>query len=118
MRKTLLLSLMAPLWVAPLTAHSTPQSGHAFVSWTEFFIQADRSGDGGLSLEEIERFKNHGDMPGFHPFMTRHFKELDMDGNQQVTMHEMKMVTMKMGMSDAEVSTGFKRGFMWDPAPN
>ena len=118
MRKTLLLSLMAPLAIAPLTAHSAPKSGPVFVPWTELVIQADRNSDGGLTLEEIERFKDHGNMLGFHPFMTKYFKELDSDGNEQVTMHEIKRVTMKMGMSDAEVSTGFRRGFMWDPAPN
>lgn len=118
MKKTLLLSLVAPLWIAPLTAHSTPKLGHAFVPWTELVIQADENGDGGLTPEEIERFKNHGDMLGFYPFMNKHFKELDMDSDNKVSMHEIKMVTMKMGMNDAEVSTGFKRGFMWDPAPN
>lgn len=115
---SLLFTLMAPLLITPLTAHSAPDLGHAFVPWTDLVLHADENGDGGLAIDEIERFRGHDQVKGFFPFMSKHFNDLDKDGDSKVTMHEIKMATMKMGMTDAEVSTGFKRDFMWDAAPN
>ena len=101
-----------------LTAHHTPRSGHAFVPWTELVIQADRNGDGGLTLEEIERLQNHGNTIGAYPFMHEHFNGPERNGNERVNMHEIKAVIPKSGRTDAELFTGFTHGeFMWHTAP-
>ena len=112
--RTLFLALSAPMWIAPLAAHAAPE----MTPWTELVLQADENGDGGLSLEEIDRYRNHGALIGFHPFMSKHFTEFDSDGDHKVNMAEIKSGTMKMGMTDADVSQGFNRGFKWDAAPN
>ncbi len=89
--------------------------GAGFMPWTDLVMEADKNGDGGLSMDEIKSYENHTHMAGFFPFMLNHFEELDADGDKRVTMYEIKKGTMKMGMTDADVSTGFNQGFVFAP---
>jgi hypothetical protein len=86
-----------------------------FMPWTEIMLEADTDGSGSLRMSEIKAFKASDHFVGFQPFMVDHFKDCDTNGDDEVTMAELKTCTMSMGMSDAEVSTGFHRGFGFMP---
>ena len=110
MKRNILVALLSTLWVVPLTSY-----GGGFMPWTDLIIQVDEDGDGAMTMQEIERYKEHKDITGFYPFMLNHFDELDANGDKMISMYEIKKGTMKMGMTDAEVSTGFNRGFIFAP---
>lgn len=87
-----------------------------FMPWTDVMMEADTDGDGGVSMAEIKAFRLGSRFQGFQPWMVDHFAELDLDGNGEISMYELKKGAMSMEMTDAEVSTGFYRGFGFMPA--
>ncbi len=91
-------------------------SAQGFMPWTDVMMEADSDKDGSVSMEEIKAFRLGSRFQGFQPWMVDHFAELDLDGDGSVSMYELKKGTMGMEMSDAEVSSGFYRGFGFMPS--
>jgi hypothetical protein len=87
-----------------------------FMPWTEVMLDADTDGSGTLNMDEIKAYKASDHFIGFQPFMVDHFQDCDKNKDSEVSMAELKSCTMKMGMGDEEVSTGFYRGFGFMPA--
>lgn len=110
MKNKILFVLLCTVLSAPLTSHAG-----SFMPWTDVIMEADQDGDGGLTMQEVERYKGHKDITGFYPFMLNHFDEFDLDGNKMLSMYEIKKGTMKMGMTDDQVTTGFHQGFVFAP---
>lgn len=104
------------LFALALAAVSFSATAQGFMPWTDVMMEADTNNDGGVSMEEIKAFKLGSRFQGFQPWMIDHFAELDLDKDGEISMYELKKGTMGMEMTDAEVSTGFYRGFGFMPA--
>ncbi|MGV0005459.1 MAG: hypothetical protein ACNYPG_02330 [Candidatus Porifericomitaceae bacterium WSBS_2022_MAG_OTU9] len=87
-----------------------------FMPWTDVMMEADADGSGGVSMAEIKSYRLGKRFQGFQPWMSDHFAELDTNGDGEVNLTELKKGTMEMEMGDAEVSSGFYRGFGFMPA--
>ncbi len=99
-----------------LLGFSAGAGAQGFMPWTDVMMEADADSSGGVTMDEIKAHSLGEDFQGFQPWMADHFAGLDLDGDGEVTMFELKKGTMGMGMDDKEVSEGFYRGFGFMPA--
>ncbi|MCI0401070.1 MAG: hypothetical protein L0Y67_02005 [Gammaproteobacteria bacterium] len=111
MKKSILVAVFTLLFV---TAFSVQAQG--FMPWTEVFVMADTSGDGMITMVEIQEFQTaHTEVSGFSPWASQNFDAMDTNDDGMVTMHEMKVYTMSMKMTDSQVTEGFYKGFGFMP---
>ena len=103
------------LLVTGLAFHATAGAQGGFMPWTDVMMEADADESGGVSMREVMAHRLGSRSQGFQPWMSDHFDELDLDGDGEVTMFELKKGIMGMEMEDDEVSTGFYRGFGFMP---
>ena len=97
-----------------ISLSASAQEG-GFMPWTDVMMEADADKSGGVSMSEIKNYRLGERFQGFQPWMADHFAELDADGNGEINLTELKSASMKMKMSDAELSSGFYRGFGFMP---
>lgn len=85
-----------------------------FMPWTDVTAMADSNKDGMLTMPEVEQFKQATEFPGFQPFMTDHFKELDTNADGMVDSDELAKAKEMFQMDDTAMSQAFfkKQGFM------
>jgi hypothetical protein len=85
-----------------------------FMPWTDVTAMADADKDGMLTMPEVEQFKEAADYPGFQPFMTDHFKDLDTNSDGMVDAAELGKAKEMFQMDDTQMSQAFfkKQGFM------
>jgi hypothetical protein len=96
--------------IAPLA------SAQGFMPWTDVMMMADGDHDGMVTMDEVKKFNAADHFVGFQPFMTDHFKDLDLNKDGMVTMAEVKMFSKsQMKWSDPEISEMFYKGVGFMP---
>ncbi|MEE9139860.1 MAG: hypothetical protein V3U18_03695 [Alphaproteobacteria bacterium] len=76
----------------------------AFIPWTEVMMIADADQDRGVTTDEVkELVKARGELAGFGPWMIDNFDVIDADGNDSLTLWEVKKHLMENGISDGEL---------------
>lgn len=85
------------------------------VPWTEAMKAADTDGDHQISMSEVREFSRQKEFRGFQAFMADHFIDFDTDGDGRVSEQELKLGIAKMGISEAQLSQGFRQGFAFMP---
>ena len=85
------------------------------VLWTEAVKAADTDGDHQISMNEVREFSRQKEFKGFQAFMADHFVDFDTDGDGKVSEQELKLGIAKMGISEAQLSQGFRQGFAFMP---
>ena len=85
------------------------------VPWTAAVTAADTDGDRQISMSEVREFSRQKEFRGFQAFMADHFIDLDTDGDGKVSEQELKLGIAKMGISETQLSQGFRQGFAFMP---
>ena len=85
------------------------------VPWPEAVKAADTDGDHQISMNEVREFSRQKEFKGFQAFMADHFVDFDTDGDGKVSEQELKLGIAKMGISEAQLSQGFRQGFAFMP---
>lgn len=73
-----------------------------FMPWTDILMMADTDSDGGVSMMEVESFREPA-YAGFQPWMGKNFNAIDLNQDGMVTMYEMKKYTMEHGMDERDL---------------
>lgn len=85
------------------------------VPWTEAMKAADTDGDHQISMSEVREFSRQKEFKGFQSFMADHFIDLDTNGDGKVSEQELKLGIVKLGISETQLSQGFREGFAFMP---
>lgn len=87
------------------------QSAEGFLSWIDIMKSADVDKDAKITPAEIVNFTHESEYPGFQPYMASHFPLFDFNGDGALSMDECRDGMKKLGLSDEQVTTEFKRDF-------
>ncbi|HTT07528.1 MAG TPA: hypothetical protein VMH34_01880 [Gammaproteobacteria bacterium] len=85
------------------------------VPWTEAVKAADTDGDHQISMSEVSGFSRQKEFKGFQAFMADHFVDFDTDGDGKVSEQELKLGIARLGISEPQLSQGFREGFAFMP---